>query len=100
MGCTDSKEDVGAGAFGPTKEAALRAGVEETLGNEFDDEDVPTGWPYEASRLKEVDWEPIVEDGEPWTDPDFPPGAGSLFINGESHREAGNRVKRRKWESY
>ena len=86
MGCSSSKDIVSLGSYGPTREEALAGGQEETLGDEVEEDDLPSGWPYEAARLKEVDYEAIIEAGEPWTDPDFPPGAGSLFINGESHR--------------
>ena len=86
MGCTDSKDVLSGGRFGPTREEALRYGQEETLGDEIDEDERPSGWPYEAARLREVDYEAIIEEGEPWTDPDFPPGAASLFINGQRHR--------------
>lgn len=34
-----------------------------------------------ASRLKEHDWQTIIEEGIPWTDDTFPPGPHALFIN-------------------
>jgi len=39
-------------------------------------------WPYlEEGRLKKVDYLAIIEAGEPWTDPEFPPNKSSLFVN-------------------
>ena len=91
---------VSTGAYGPRKQDALVGEVEETLGEELDKKDLPSGWPYENDRLRVIDYEAIIEEGEPWTDPDFPPDASSLFINGESHREAETRARRKVWESY
>ena len=91
---------VSTGAYGPRKQDALVGEAEEALGEEIAQDDLPGGWPYEKNRLRTVDYEAIIEDGEPWSDPDFPPDASSLFINGESHREAGTRARRKVWEDY
>ena len=38
-------------------------------------------FPYISGRLTPIAWEKIVRKGTPWTDPHFPPGKASLFMN-------------------
>lgn len=57
-------------------------------------------WPYIRAKLKDVNFDAIIEEGEPWTDPEFPPNSTSLFINGKSHAQAEKKELKRKWEDY
>lgn len=57
-------------------------------------------WPYDVGRLKEVDHRAIIELREPWTDPDFPPDATALFIDGKQHQDAAKLEKRKVWNEY
>jgi hypothetical protein len=36
-------------------------------------------FPYMSGRLKNIDWEAIIENGKPWKDPVFPHGKYCLF---------------------
>ena len=103
MGCSGGKEAILEVSYGPRATAVLAGETEQVLGDEneyADPEEIPRGWPYEQGRLEEVDYEAIVEAGEPWTDPHFPPDATSLFINGMSHRERDAKGKKSQWEGY
>ena len=82
MGCSPSKGVIiSMGHYGPTKEESLVGEEEEDLEDPKLHEPV-SGWPYEKTRFKEIDYKAIIDAGEPWTDPDFKPDAKSLFING------------------
>ena len=50
------------------------------------DEDhmIENEFPYMKGRLKAIDYEAIIEKGEPWKDPIFPHGKYCLFINHQS----------------
>ena len=73
MGCAGST-----GNFGPITKLDL---------NELDERDSDLDildeneFPYMSGRLKEIDWQAIVEKGEPWEDETFPRGPECLFIN-------------------
>ena len=76
MGCTASSGD-----FGPI----TRLGLMELDERESDEEVLEENeFPYMSSRLKEIPWQEIIERGEPWTDPTFPPGPECLFISKET----------------
>jgi hypothetical protein len=65
----------------------------------------PSEWPYlrEGQRLAEIDYEEIIEKGEPWTDELFPPDLTSLFINEKHHERGGkdSKFKKKKiWSEY
>ena len=42
-------------------------------------------FPYKKNRLKPIDYASIIQKGEPWTDPTFPPGPQILFANSRHH---------------
>ena len=90
MGCAGST-----GNFGPITKLRLlelddRESDEEVLEeNEF---------PYMSSRLKDIPYNQIIEMGEPWTDPTFPPGPECLFISGDKPLKE-NKAKE-KWMKF
>ena len=43
-------------------------------------------FPYMMTRLQDIDYEKIIEIGEPWNDPHFPHGPQALFIDGFMHQ--------------
>ena len=53
---------------------------ETQIGEEFPLDHQPKGWPYEEGRLKQIDYQAIIDAGQPWTDPDFMPDSESIFI--------------------
>lgn len=70
------------------------------MGEEIALDHQPKGWPYEEGRLKQIDYQAIIDAEQPWTDPDFMPDSESLFINGSSHRNAKKFKKKAVWETY
>ena len=46
-----------------------------------------------SGRLKVIDYEEIIEKGEPWKDPDFPYGKCALFINNSKPRKGQEEIK-------
>lgn len=59
-------------------------------------------WPYlkQGHRLAAIDYEEIISKGEPWTDPNFPPDASSLFIDGVCHKQDEKFQKKAVWKDY
>jgi hypothetical protein len=55
---------------------------------QFDPEDM-FQWNYTqpGHRLAKIDYQAIIDKGEPWKDPHFPPNAKSMFINGARHAD-------------
>ena len=104
MGCSGGKEVILETSYGPRAEAVLVGETEQVLGDGeayADPDELPLGWPYEQGRLETIDYEAIIEAGEPWTDPNFPPDPTSLFINGMNHRERDKKgAKKSQWEGY
>mmetsp|Transcript_10532 Transcript_10532/g.17670 ORF Transcript_10532/g.17670 Transcript_10532/m.17670 type:complete len:92 (-) Transcript_10532:76-351(-) len=45
-------------------------------------EDMIEPFPYKRTRLRDVNYQKIIEVGEPWNDPTFPHGPQALFIDG------------------
>ena len=80
MGCAGST-----GNFGPITKLDLNELEERDSDLDILDENE---FPYMSGRLKEIDWQAIIEKGEPWEDETFPRGPECLFINnrGEIHR--------------
>ena len=52
-----------------------------------------------SGRLKVIDYEEIIEKGEPWKDPDFPYGKSALFINNSKPRKGQEEIKS-KWLTF
>lgn len=64
MGCAGST-----GNFGPITKLDLNDLEERDSDLDILDENE---FPYMSGRLKEIDWQAIIEKGEPWEDPTFP----------------------------
>ena len=47
-----------------------------------------------SGRLKVIDYEEIIEKGEPWKDPDFPYGKCALFINNSKPRKGQEEINK------
>lgn len=43
-------------------------------------------FPYKKTRLMTLPWKEIIAKGERWSDPTFPHGPQTLFINGRNHQ--------------
>ena len=65
---------------------------------EEDDKDIlkHNEFPYMHGRLKEIDYQAIIDKGEEWKDPYFPHGKHSLFINHVGPSKA-NADSKKKW---
>jgi hypothetical protein len=44
-------------------------------------------FPYMSGRLKNIDWEAILEKGKPWEDPEFRYGKYCLYQNRQAPKK-------------
>lgn len=88
MGCYNS-----VGTFGPISRLKL-----DELEERDSDEEVllEQEFPYMKGRLKEIDWQAIIAQGQPWKDPTFPHGAYALYTD-HKKPERSSMEQKKKW---